>query len=225
MTTRKPMWSAKGSSIFSERAEVLGTVSQHVHHEVVKVRKLTQSSTGRGPNLESAVDMGFVGNVRGNIRAFGAQSLKFCFLVWLARGDLPAITLCGPAVACSTCGVLPPVREQFSLCDVHSRRLRQVNDVWPLRFVGARLRVFSDTGFFFDTQELKSVSHQSLLNLTKGTRTTSRLRTRRAQRVGGPCPPHVMLSSKFNSDEATAFAAAHPSIAPTGVSRPALLDV
>ena len=50
-------------------------------------------------------------------------------------------------MACSTCGVLPPVREQFSLCDVHSRRLRQVNDVWPLRFVGERLRVFSDTGY------------------------------------------------------------------------------
>ena len=32
------------------------------------------------------------------------------------RGDLTAITLCGPAVECSACGVLPPVREQFGPC-------------------------------------------------------------------------------------------------------------
>ena len=86
MTTRKPMWIANCSSIFSERAEVLGTVSQHVHHVVVKVRGLKRSSTGRGPNLESTVDMGFVGNVRGNIRAFGAAFEVLLLGVVGARG-------------------------------------------------------------------------------------------------------------------------------------------
>ena len=32
------------------------------------------------------------------------------------RGDLTAITLCGPAVECSACKFLPPVREQFGPC-------------------------------------------------------------------------------------------------------------
>ena len=58
------MWSAKCSSVFSERADVLGHVSQHVHHVVVKVRGLKQCSAGRGINLESTVAIGFVGNVR-----------------------------------------------------------------------------------------------------------------------------------------------------------------
>ena len=57
------MWSAKCSSVFSERAEVLGNVSQHVHHVVVKVRGLKRCSTGRGLNMESTVVIGFVGNV------------------------------------------------------------------------------------------------------------------------------------------------------------------
>ena len=51
-------------SVFSERAEVLGTVSQYVHHVVVKVRGLKRCSTGRGLNLKSIVAIGFVGNVR-----------------------------------------------------------------------------------------------------------------------------------------------------------------
>ena len=40
--------------------------------------------------------------------------------MFFPRGALTAITLCGPAVECSACGVLPPVREQFSPCDVHA---------------------------------------------------------------------------------------------------------
>ena len=66
------MWSAKCSSVFSKLAEVLGTVSQYMHHVVVKVRGLKRCSTGKGINLESTVAIRFVGNVRGNIRAFGA---------------------------------------------------------------------------------------------------------------------------------------------------------
>ena len=52
------------SSVFSERAQMLGNVSQHVRHVVVKVHKLNQSLIGRGINLESTVAIGFVGNVR-----------------------------------------------------------------------------------------------------------------------------------------------------------------
>ena len=124
VSTGKPMWSAKCSSVFSERAQMLGNVSQHMRHVVVKVHKLKQSLTGRGLNLESTVEIGFVDNVRWNKRAFGAQHLKFCFLECSPWRDLSAIALCGPAVECSTCGVLLPVREQFGLCDVHARTLR-----------------------------------------------------------------------------------------------------
>ena len=33
---------------------------------------------------------------------------------------MTAITLCGPAMECSACGVWPPVREQYGPCDVHA---------------------------------------------------------------------------------------------------------
>ena len=43
---------------------MLGNVSQHMRHVVVKVRGLKLSLTGRGLNLESTVEIGFVDNVR-----------------------------------------------------------------------------------------------------------------------------------------------------------------
>ena len=43
--TRKPMWSAKCSSVFSERVEVFGNVSQHV-----------ASRGGKGAGTEAVFD-------------------------------------------------------------------------------------------------------------------------------------------------------------------------
>ena len=75
--------------------------------------------------------------------------------------------------------------------------------------------------FFLTHNNGKSVSHQSLLNLTKRTRNTSRRRSSATHAQSTACRWFLstscdagVLSSKFNSDEATAFAAAHPSIAP-----------
>ena len=58
-STRKPMWSAECSSVFFERAEVLGNVSQHVRHVVVNVKGLKRTLLGRGINLESTVEIRF----------------------------------------------------------------------------------------------------------------------------------------------------------------------
>ena len=57
------MWKAKCSIVFSERAEVLATVSQHVHHVVVEGAGTEAVFDRKSSHLKSTVEIGFVGNV------------------------------------------------------------------------------------------------------------------------------------------------------------------